>query len=78
VRGPVDFPPCIRHRPFRIAACRHGLPLLVRAPQRGQDHASIRCMRQLRTVCMGFSARLACSPSPRSTWCNCSDNGPTS
>lgn len=32
VRGPVDFPPCMRHRPFFIADCRHGDPWRVRAP----------------------------------------------
>ena len=73
VRGPVDFPPCIRHLPFGIAGDRHGLPILVRAPQRGQDHASIRRMRQLGTACVGFSARFAFTPSPRS-WCDGSDN----
>src|ERR1700738_3727404 len=33
--APGDIPPCIRQRPFGIAADRHGLPLLVRAPHRG-------------------------------------------
>lgn len=36
VRGPVDRPPCSRHRSFLIVAggFRHNLPLRVRAPQR--------------------------------------------
>jgi hypothetical protein len=29
---PGDIPPCIRQRPFGIAADRQGLPFLVRAP----------------------------------------------
>ena len=33
--APRALPPCIRHRPFRIAGARHGQPLRVRAPQRG-------------------------------------------
>jgi len=36
-RGPVDLPPCIRQRPFFIAAARHGVPFLVFAPQRGHS-----------------------------------------
>jgi hypothetical protein len=35
VRGPVLGPPCIRQRPFGIAGLLHGVPALVRAPQRG-------------------------------------------
>jgi hypothetical protein len=35
VRGPVDGPPYIRHRPFGIAGALQGVPALVRAPQRG-------------------------------------------
>jgi hypothetical protein len=42
VLGPVLLPPCIRHREFLIAGDRHGLPLRVRAPQRGQDCAKDR------------------------------------
>jgi hypothetical protein len=40
--APGDFPPCIRQRPFGIAADRHWLPLRVRAPHRG-----LRCMGNL-------------------------------
>jgi hypothetical protein len=32
--APGDFPPCIRQRPFGIAADRHMVPLRVRAPHR--------------------------------------------
>ena len=32
VRGPVLGPPCIRQRPFAMAAARQGLPLRVQAP----------------------------------------------
>ena len=35
VRGPVLLPPCIRHRPFRIAGARQAVPRRVRAPHRG-------------------------------------------
>ena len=45
--APGDFPPCIRHRPFGIAGDRHGLPLLVFAPQRGD-----RCMPK--SFCIGL------------------------
>ena len=34
-RGPVDAPPCIRHRPFAIPRFWHGCPLLVFAPHSG-------------------------------------------
>ena len=43
VRGPVDGPPCIRQRPFGIAGAQHGIPLRVRAPQRGCECAKARC-----------------------------------
>lgn len=32
--APGEAPPCIRHRPFGIAADRHGVALRVRAPRR--------------------------------------------
>ncbi len=36
VRGPVQRPPCIRHRPFAIAGARQGQQVVrARAPQRG-------------------------------------------
>ena len=35
VRGPVERPPCMRHRPFGIAGHRHGTPCRFLAPQRG-------------------------------------------
>ena len=35
VLAPVDMPPCIRHRPFGIAADRQGVPLRVFAPRLG-------------------------------------------
>ena len=35
VLGPVDGPPCIRHRPLGMAAPLQGVPDRVRAPQRG-------------------------------------------
>lgn len=35
VRGPVEGPPCIRHRPLGIAGPLQGVPLRVLAPQRG-------------------------------------------
>ncbi len=74
VRGPVDMPPCILHLPFGIAGPRHGLPLRVRALQRGQDCANVRCVRQL-VECMGLVSLFASSPSPGG-WCfNVSDNG---
>jgi len=34
VLGPVLLPPCIRHRPLRIAGDWHGVAFRVRAPQR--------------------------------------------
>jgi hypothetical protein len=64
VLGPVLLPPCIRHLPFGIAGDRHGLTLRVRAPQRGQDCAKDRCMRQL-VGCAGFFGDFVCTPSPR-------------
>jgi hypothetical protein len=39
LRRAGDIPPCIRQRPFGIAADRQGLPFLVRAP-----HRRLRCM----------------------------------
>jgi hypothetical protein len=35
VFGPVEHPPCSRHRPLRIAGHPHGVPRRVFAPQRG-------------------------------------------
>jgi len=35
VRGPVLAPPCIRHRPLRIAGARHAVPRRVLAPHLG-------------------------------------------
>jgi hypothetical protein len=35
VRGPVLAPPCIRHRPLRIAGARHSVPRRVLAPHLG-------------------------------------------
>jgi len=32
VLGPVDAPPCIRHRPFGMAGLWHGIPFRVFAP----------------------------------------------
>ena len=40
VRGPVLGPPCIRHRPFAIAAPLQEPPSRVRAPHRGVAFAS--------------------------------------
>jgi len=37
VFGPVDPPPCIRHRPFRIGIFLQEVPPRVRAPQVGTD-----------------------------------------
>jgi hypothetical protein len=34
--APGEIPPCIRQRPFGIAADRQPLQLLVRAPHRGE------------------------------------------
>jgi len=45
---PVDFPPCIRHRPFGIAGDRHRLPLRVWAP-----HRRLRCNGNL--LCIGLT-----------------------
>src|SRR3954447_4355064 len=39
VRGPVLGPPCIRHRPFGMAAPRHGSPSRRLAPHRGEAFA---------------------------------------
>jgi hypothetical protein len=52
----VLLPPCIRQRLFDIAGPRHGVPLRVRAPHRGQDWAKDRCMRQL-VGCSGPTRR---------------------
>ena len=49
-RAPGDIPPCIRQRPFGIAADRQPLPLLVRAP-----HRRLRCM--LAPPCIRHLAR---------------------
>ena len=46
VLSPVLLPPCIRHLGFFIAGDRHGLPLRVRAPQRGEDCANGSVVRQ--------------------------------
>ena len=56
--APGDAPPCIRQRPFAIAGDWHGVPLRVRAPQRG-----LRCMGNL--LCMGLFLRFSCVPTPR-------------
>ena len=52
------LPPCIRQRPFTIVGDRHGLPVRVRAPQRG-----LRCMGNL--LCMGLFLRFPATPTPR-------------
>jgi hypothetical protein len=36
VRGPLDSPPCILHRPAGIAGASQGAPVLVRAPHLGE------------------------------------------
>jgi hypothetical protein len=36
VRGPVLAPPCILHFPQAIAGALQGMPVLVRAPHRGE------------------------------------------
>ena len=56
VRGPVLFPPCIRHRPFDIAGALHFAPLRVRAPHRGQDCTSGSVSRQSGRRCTGLPA----------------------
>jgi hypothetical protein len=55
--APGELPPCIRHLPFGIAGERHGLPVLVLAPQRGD-----RCMGN--RLCMGLSLMFIRDPSP--------------
>ena len=37
VFGPVDAPPCILHRPFRIGMLRQGVAARVFAPQMGSE-----------------------------------------
>jgi hypothetical protein len=56
--GPGDRPPCIRQRPFGIAADWQGFPLLVRAPQR-----LLRFIGKL--LCMGLILRIFSTPPPR-------------
>jgi len=65
--GPVLLPPCIRQRPFGMAACRHELPLRVFALQRGQDCANGSVMRQSGTRRLGSFGCFSCDPSP-SPW----------
>jgi hypothetical protein len=76
VLGPVLLPPCIRQRPFGIAGCRHGCPLRIRAPQRGQDHANGSVVRQSGRRRMGLPPHLVRTSSPSSaTGCDASNNG---
>jgi hypothetical protein len=77
VRGPVLSPPCRRQRRrFFIAGDWHGLPLRVRAPQRGQDCANGSVVRQSGRRSAGFLAHFGRTPSPRSPrGCDVSDNG---
>src|SRR3979411_551081 len=58
VGAPGDAPPCIRQRPFVIAGEWHGVPVLVRARQRG-----LKCMGNL--LCMGLYLRFRSIPTPR-------------
>jgi hypothetical protein len=60
--------PCIRHLPFGIADDRHGFPLLVFAPQRGD-----RCMGNC--LCMGLPLVFVRHPTPR---LNSTDDGSAS
>lgn len=57
VRGPVLGPPCIRHRPFAIAAPLHEPPRRVRAPHRGVVFANSRRLNRMRV--RAWSAILA-------------------
>ena len=56
--APGDVPPCIRQRPFVIAGDRQGVPVLVRARQRG-----LKCICNL--LCTGLFLRFRMSPLPR-------------
>jgi hypothetical protein len=55
--APGDIPPCIRHRPLRIAGDRHELPRRVGAPQRG-----LRCIDNL--LCIGLISWERPTPRP--------------
>jgi MFS family permease len=74
--APVEAPPCIRQRPFAIAADLHGLPLRVRAPQR-----MLRAMGKLLCMALYLASRSIPSPgvltAPTTAWppactCTCS------
>ena len=70
VFGPVEAPPCIRHRPFRIGRFRHGAPLRVLAPHvvDATSAASAACDRfwtaraSATALCMGFVLRSVLMP----------------
>jgi hypothetical protein len=68
VRGPVDSPPCILHRPAGIAGALQGVPVLVRAPHLGEALAKGRVTRQSGTRRMGFSGDFDVIPYPSPTF----------
>ena len=66
VRGPVDSPPCILHRPAGIAGALQGVPALVRAPHLGAASAKGSVIRQSGTRRLGFSGDFGVIPTPSS------------
>ena len=68
VVGPVERPPCIRHRfLFRTAGQPHGVPLRVRAPQRGAllgFPGGLAFFSHPRRFAWGSFAVLLCIPTP--------------
>jgi hypothetical protein len=57
--APVDRPPCIRHRPFGIAACWHGCPVV----RQWAPHLGLSCIGNLR--CMGLTLDFCMIPRPQ-------------
>lgn len=55
VRGPVDSPPCMRHRPFGQLGARHAPPVRVLAPQRAR--ARIKSAARVAAVARRCSTR---------------------
>lgn len=68
VRGPVLAPPCIRHRPLRIAGARHAVPRRVLAPHLGAVFGSETLWVFFPSLCNGFDEILGFSTMASLRW----------
>jgi hypothetical protein len=57
--APVDSPPCMRQRPFAIAGCRHGCPVV----RQWAPHLGLTCIGNLPRL--GLILQLGAIPGPR-------------